>query len=75
MCIDHGSAHVFVAQQLLNSPDVIAVIEKMSCEAMPESMTASMLGNVREGDSSFDTSLQDLRREMVSADHAVARVA
>lgn len=34
MGVDHGRAYVLVAQQFLNSTNVISVLQKMRCEGM-----------------------------------------
>ena len=35
MGIDHGRAHIPVAQELLDSPDVVAIFQQWRCERGP----------------------------------------
>ena len=41
--IDHGCLYIFVPEQLLYGPNVVALLKQMRGEAMSKSMTASVL--------------------------------
>ena len=43
--IDHGRAHIFVAQQVLHSANIVTVFEKMCSEAMSQGVTTGGLVN------------------------------
>jgi hypothetical protein len=38
MRVDHRRAHVAVAKQFLNGPNIVAIREEMSCKCVPEGM-------------------------------------
>ena len=46
MGIYHGGFDVLMAEELLNRPDVIAPLEQMRRERMPEGVAAIELGTV-----------------------------
>ena len=43
--VDHGGADVAVPEELLDRPDVIAVLEQMRSERVPQTVTRRPLGN------------------------------
>ena len=43
MSVDHGSAHVAVAEQLLDRPDVVAILKQVCRERVPERVAAGGL--------------------------------
>jgi len=45
--IDHCRAQVLVAQEVLDSPDVVPVLEQMGCKGVPEGVAGSRLGQAR----------------------------
>jgi len=45
MGIDHGRAHIRVAQELLDGPDVVAIFQEVGGKAVTQSMRATRLRN------------------------------
>src|SRR5947209_8638879 len=43
--VDHCRLHVRVAEELLNRPDVVAILEKVRSERVPQAVTARVLMN------------------------------
>jgi hypothetical protein len=43
MCVDHGGAHVALAEQLLKRPDVVAILEQVCRERVPKRVAAGGL--------------------------------
>jgi len=41
------SAQVLVAQEVLDGPDVVPVLEQMGCKGVPEGVAGSRLGQAR----------------------------
>ena len=48
MGIDHGGAHILMAKQFLDLPDVIAVVQRVGGERMPQRVATGWLNNRRE---------------------------
>jgi hypothetical protein len=67
MRIDHRRAHIFVPQQLLYGSYVITIFKKMGGKAMPESMTAAGLVNLRQLNRSSYGALHTLGRYVMAA--------
>ena len=44
MCIDHRRLHIFVAQQFLDRPDIIALLQQMRRKAVPQGVTTDAFG-------------------------------
>jgi len=65
MRVEHGRADVLVAQQFLNGPDVIAVLEQMGGERVPERVAGSRFHQARPADGLLDGPLQDNLVEVV----------
>src|SRR5262245_3514558 len=57
--VDHGGAHVSVAEKLLDGPDVPIVLEQVCCEGMTQRMTGRALWNPRVPHGVFDGALHD----------------
>ena len=72
MRIDHRRGHVFMSEQLLNSPDVIAAFEQMSRKAMPQSMRSDVFVNVSIFRGSSDGILQTASMGMVTLRYSAA---
>jgi hypothetical protein len=45
--VDHGGLHTLAAQQLLNGPDVVAVLQKMGRDAVPQGVDGRRFGQAR----------------------------
>jgi hypothetical protein len=43
MSIDHGRTHVFVSQEFLYRPDIVAVLEKMGGETVAERISTLLI--------------------------------
>ncbi len=43
--IDHGGAHILMAKQLLDGPNVVPVLKEMSCKRMAECVATRWLGD------------------------------
>jgi hypothetical protein len=43
MCINHRRLHILVSQELLNGPDIVALLKQMRCKAVPKSVAADTL--------------------------------
>lgn len=65
MRIDHRRADVFVPEQLLNRPDVVAILKQMGGKGMPEGVTTGRLGDPGCPHGLSDRSLQDGFVEMM----------
>jgi len=61
MSVDHGRLDIFVAQELLHRPDVVAAFKKMGCERMPERVASGSFYQTRPSDS-FPHRLLNKRR-------------
>ena len=59
MRIDHGRVHVPVAQQLLDGADVVAVLEQVGREGVPQGVRAGPLGDAGPPDRLLDGPLED----------------
>lgn len=51
MRVDHGGANIPVAEQLLDSTDVVACLQQMGSERMPEGVASYVLDDTRPGGS------------------------
>jgi hypothetical protein len=69
--VDHRRAHVPVPEQLLNGTDVVAVLEQMRRERVPQRMGSGALGEPRPAGGVLHRALQDGLVEVVAA--ALAR--
>ena len=66
MRVNHSGRYVLVAEQFLNSSDVVPVFEQMRGEAVPESVAARRFPDARGTNRKFDCVLQILFGEMMS---------
>lgn len=57
--VDHRRAYVPVAQQFLDRPDIVPVLQEMSSERMPKSMTGYVFLNARPLDGFFHGALEN----------------
>jgi hypothetical protein len=57
--VDHGRAHVLVAQQLLDGADVVAGFEQMGGERVPQRVTPCVLRDTRATDRLLHGALND----------------
>jgi len=73
VAIDHGGAHVFVAKELLDRTDVVAVFQEMGGEGVTQRVTTRRLADSRREHGSTDGALQDCFVEEVTAALPVSR--
>jgi hypothetical protein len=57
--VDHGGADVVVAQELLDRSDVMAILQQMGGEGVPECVAAHALGDARSKGGGPDGTLED----------------
>ena len=48
VCVDHCGRNIFVPQEFLNGPDIIAILEKMCGKAVSECMDGGLDAEVLE---------------------------
>ena len=65
--VDHGGAHILVAESLLNGADVLAPFQQVCRERMAEGVAAGRLGHTGLEDSPLHRPLHHARIEMVAA--------
>ncbi len=65
--IDHRCAHVLVSQELLHGANVVAVLEVVSGEGMPEGMGGGELRRRGSGDGVEDSPSDDFFVDAVTA--------
>lgn len=63
-----------MAEQFLNSTDVVAVFQQMCGEAVPECVTTRGLCNARVPDRQFHSVLEIFLADMMTADLVRARI-
>ena len=59
MRIDHGGADVVLAQEFLDRPDVVAIVQQVGGKGVTESVAAHALGDARAESCGPDRALQD----------------
>src|SRR5437870_5739930 len=74
MGIDHGGTHVLVSQEFLQGTDIVAVLQQMRGETVPQGVTAAALGDAGLLESLFYGSLEHRFRHMVSALNSRTRI-
>lgn len=67
MGVDHGGAHILMAQQLLDGADVLAPLQQVGGKRVPEGVAAGLLGYPSLGDGSLHRLLHHARVQMVAA--------
>jgi len=65
MGIDHGGAHILMAEQFLDGPDIIAILNQVRGKRMPQGMTTGRLGYSGFPGSFFDGLLDNGLMEMM----------
>ena len=65
--VDHGRADVFVPKEALDGADVIAVLEEMGGERVPERVATGRLRDPGGADGVVDRTLDDTLVQMVAA--------
>ncbi len=65
VCVDHGGADVVVAEEFLDRADVVAALEEVGGEGVPQGVTARGLGDVGAADGLLDGPLQHRLVEVV----------
>ena len=58
MGVDHGGFYVFVPEKLLNSADVVSVLEEVGCEGVTEGVRGNVFVYFGSFCSLFDSFLQ-----------------
>src|SRR5688572_24827836 len=74
MSVDHGCSDVFMSEQFLNRANVVAVLEEMSGERMPEGVAAHTFVKAGFLGGLFHCALEGGFIEVVTALNATARV-
>ena len=74
MGVNHGGRDVFVAEQLLNRTDVVAVFKQMRGEAVSEGMAACRFSDSGCSDCQFDRVLKVLFGDVMPPQIARARI-
>ncbi len=59
MRVDHGRTDVVVAQELLDRPDVMAIVQQVGGEGVTQGVAAHALGDASAEGSGPDRALQD----------------
>jgi len=67
MSVDHGGLDVAVAKQLLDGTDIVAALEEMGGERMPEGMATDGFGYSGSAFSVVDSALHDARIHVIAA--------
>ncbi len=67
MCVNHGRAHVPVAEQLLDCADVVPILEEVCGKRMAEGVAGRMSGNPGSADGVPDRALQHRLMQVVPA--------
>ena len=58
MGVDHGSAHIHVSEQFLDSADIISSLQQMRCKAVAEGMATDRFFYSSQACSIFDRLLK-----------------
>ena len=66
MRVDHGGADVFVAEQFLHGPNVVAIFEQVGSEGMAQRVATGALVHVRFTHRAFDGSLQRIFQQVMA---------
>ena len=74
MGVDHCRGHIFVAQQLLHSANIISILQQMCSEAVPKGVAACRLRDSGALDRGFHGLLKVFLRYVVTTRLARARV-
>jgi hypothetical protein len=72
--VNHCRGDVFVAQQFLDGPDIVSILEQVGGEAVPKGMAARGLCNASRADGVFDCVLQIFLADVVPPFLAAPRV-
>ena len=67
MRVDHRGTDITVAEELLDSPDVVVVLEQVGGEEVPEGVARGELGNAGGADCILHCALENGLVEMVAA--------
>ena len=70
MGVDHGGAHILVAEKLLDCSDVIAILKQVGRKGVAESVAARRLGYPGSSASLLYSLLQNRLVEMVPLSNA-----
>src|SRR3990167_9339176 len=70
--VDHGGAYVGVAEQFLYGTDVVAVLQQVGGERMPERMRVRRFVDTSAACGFLDVALDGLFVDVVAAGHAAA---
>jgi len=64
--VDHGGAEFLVPEQFLYRPDIIAVLQKVCCEAVAECMGTDVFVDIASFCSAFDCFVDAALVDMMS---------
>jgi len=70
--VDHRRGNVFVAEQLLNRPDVGAIVEKVRGEGMAQRMRRRVLRDARVSQRVAERTLYHFGAEVMTAQNAAS---
>jgi hypothetical protein len=72
--VNHRGGDIFVPEELLDGPDIIAILQKMGSETVPKGVAARRFGDPAGPNSILDRVLQVSFRGMVPAFFSTARI-
>ncbi len=64
--ITHGCFHILVAEEFLDRPDIIPILQQMGRKAMAEGVAACVFGNSRRTDGGMDRALETALVETIA---------
>jgi hypothetical protein len=74
MGVNHGGAHIAVAQQLLHGANIGACLQQVRGKAVAQSVHRGVFGNARLHQRSFESATHSLIKQVVAPLHASAWV-
>jgi hypothetical protein len=72
--VNHGGFYIGVAQQLLHRPNILATLQQMRCETVPQCMGRSQLNNACHLNSTLEATLKSLLIEVMTSNGATAGI-
>jgi hypothetical protein len=74
MGVNHGGLHIFVPEEFLDGPDIIALLEELSRETVPKGMAADVFVEPHHTPCLAHHLLQSTLTQVMAADDPRARV-
>gem|GEM_PF-5555495 len=74
MQVYHCGRNIFVPQEFLNGPDIIAILEKMCSKAVPKGMCTDLFLYFNSFDSSLDRLINNTWINMMPSDLVTSRI-